>query len=178
MTQKKTQERVIGDKESDTEDEKRQLALKVKEFYESAAPGLVLQGVGILRKFRISEEVLSKLTNLEDFSKNVLADSNLTVQDMEKLTAFMSTVEGKAPTMFKTAMREMVKKLPRVPGGGRPRVPDEKKKKVLRELLDLLAKGGTRQSAALGRVARNNSISKRTMQRIWAEHQKAPREGY
>jgi len=154
-----------------TDEEKRELALKLKEFYESAAPGLVQQGTGILRKFGISEQVLGKLTNLDDFSQNVLADPNLTVQHIEEMTAFMRKVQGEGPRIFKTTMREMVKGLPRLPGGGRPRVTDEKRQAMRKEVLELLNKGESRVSVALKRVARSHEVSYRTMQRIWAQPQ-------
>jgi hypothetical protein len=171
MRQKKRQESVI-DSSSDNEDRKRELALKVTALYESVAPGTIQRAQEILRKLGFSEEVAGKFTDVKQFTERALADPNLNVTDVEKLTACLSTVEGKAPSIVKTAMREMVKGLPRMPGGGRPSVPDQKKKKVVKELLVLLSKGGTRPSAALRKVAKNNSISYRTMQRIWAEHQK------
>jgi len=149
-----------------TDEEKRELALKLKEFYESAAPTLVQQSVGILRRFGISEQVLGKLTNLEDFSKAALKDPNLTVKGVEDWTAFMRKIEGEGPQIFKTAMREMVKGLPRLPGGGRPRVPDEKRQAMRKEVLELLSKGGIRVSVALKRVARDHGVSYRTMQRV------------
>lgn len=159
-----------------THEEKRELALKLKEFYESAAPGLVEQGTEILRKFGISEQVLSKLTNLDDFSQSALADPNMTVRDIEDLTVFMRSVQDEGPRIFKTAMREMVKGLPRLPGGGRPGVTDEKRQAMRKEVLGLLSEGGTRVSVALKRVARSHEVSYRTMQRIWAEPQGKSRQ--
>jgi len=154
-----------------TDGEKRELALKLKEFYESAAPGLVQQGTGILRKFGINEQVLGKLTNMDDFSQSALADPNLTVQHIEEMTAFMRKVQGEGPRIFKTTMREMVKGLPRLPGGGRPGVTDEKRLAMRKEVLELLNKGGIRLSVALKRVARNHEVSYRTMQRVWTQPQ-------
>lgn len=162
-----------------TEEEKRELALKLKEFYESAAPGLVQRGVGILRGFGISEQVLGKLTNLQDFSKAALDDPNLTVKEIKDWTAFMRTIEGQAPTIFKTAMREMVKELPRIPGGGRPGMVDEEKETIRKEVLELFGRGGIRLSIAQKRIARNHGISYRSIQRIWAEptQEKLPENG-
>lgn len=150
-----------------TDEKKRELALKLKEFYESAAPGLVQQGAGILRGLGINEQVLGKLTNLDDFSQSALADPNLTVREIEDLTAFMRKVQGEGPRIFKTTMREMVKGLPRLPGGGRPPVSDEKRQAMRKEVLELLSKGGIRVSVALKRVAQNHGVSYRTMQRVW-----------
>jgi hypothetical protein len=172
MTQQKERSRPA------TEAEKRELTLKLKEFYESAAPGVVQHGVGVLRRFGISEQVLSKLTNLEDFSASALADPKLTVQDVKHWTDFMRKVQGEGPRIFKNIVREMVRGFPRLPGGGRPGVTDEKKQAARKEVLELLSKGGIRMSVALRRVARNHGISYRTMQRIWAQPQdKFPEKG-
>jgi hypothetical protein len=159
-----------------TDGEKRELARKLKEFYESLAPGLLQQGVGIMRRFGISESVLSKLTNLEDFSKSALADANLTAQDIQDWTAFMRKVQGEGPRIFKTTMREMVKELPRLPGGGRPGASDEEKQALREEALELLHKGEIRVSVVLKRIAQRHGISLRKMQRIWAQPQSKSRQ--
>jgi len=159
-----------------TDEEKRELALKLTEFYESLAPDLLQEGAGILRRFGISESVLSKLTNLEDFSKSALADPNMTVQDIKDWTAFMRKVQGEGPRIFKTTMREMVKALPRLPGGGRPGATDEQKQALREEALELLRKGEIRVSVALRRIAQRHGISLRKMQRIWAQPQSKLRQ--
>jgi transcriptional regulator GlxA family with amidase domain len=71
--------------------------------------------------------------------------------------------------MLKPALRNMVKDMPRIPGGGRPHsVPAaEEKQAMIEEVLVLM------RSVSLGnamkRVAIRHGISRRTIQRIWAD---------
>lgn len=153
-----------------SEQEKDALRPELAKFYESVSPALIKQGAEGLRRFGVlSEEMVDKLTNPERFAEAVLSDPKVSAEGIDKTAAIVRELQANGVRILKPALREMIKDMPRIRGGGRPHsVPDAKEKReMIEEVLALVrfVKLGT----AMNRVALRHGVSRRTMQRIWAE---------
>jgi len=153
-----------------SEQEKNELRPELAKFYGSVSPALIKQGAERLRQFGVfSDEMVDKLTNPETFASAVLNDPKVSSEGIEKMTALVRDLEANGLRMLKPALRNMVKDMPRIPGGGRPHsVPAaEEKQAMIEEVLVLM------RSVSLGnamkRVAIRHGISRRTIQRVWAD---------
>ena len=105
------------------------------------------------------------MSNLEEFSALLLEKGNVTAEDMKDLD-WLAEVQCDPARYFKPALKEMVKRMPRIRGGGRPRLPEteQEKQKLRDEVNGLIRNGKVRVSAALQRVAARSGVSHRTMQ--------------
>lgn len=156
------------------ERQKDELRPALTEFYGSVAPELVKQGAQILREFRISEEIMSKLTDPESFADAALKDPNLTSGDIEKLTGVLQEVQNNGTRVFKPIFRQLLKRMPRIPGGGRPHAVSslDEKRAIIEEVHKLLR--SVSPGIAKKRVAMKYGIGRRTVQRIWKERDQLP----
>lgn len=153
-----------------SEREKDALRPELAKFYGSMSPTLIKQGAEGLRRFGVlSDEMVDKLTNPERFAEAVLSDPKVSAEGIDKMAAIVRDLQANGVRLLKPALREMIKDMPRVRGGGRPRkVPDaEEKQAMIEEVLGLMR--SVKLGTAMNRVAVRHGVSRRTMQRIWAD---------
>lgn len=150
--------------------EKDALRSELAKFYGSVSPSLIKQGAEGLRRFGVlSDEMVDKLTNPERFAEAVLSDPKVSAEGIDKMAAIVRDLQANGMQILKPALREMVKDMPRIKGGGRPHsVPDAKEKlEMIDEVLELTR--SVKLGTAMRRVALRHGVSHRTMQRIWSD---------
>ncbi len=153
-----------------SEREKDALRAELAKFYGSMSPTLIKQGAEGLRRFGVlSDDMVDKLTNPERFAEAVLSDPKVSAEGIDKMAAIVRELQANGVGILKPALREMIKDMPRLRGGGRPHsVPDAKEKqKMIEEVLELMR--SVKLGTAMKRVATRHGVSHRTMQRIWSD---------
>jgi hypothetical protein len=143
---------------------------ELAKFYGSVSPTLLKQGTEGLRRFGVlSDEMVDKLTNPERFAEAVLSDPKVSAEGIEQMAAIIRDLRANGMRILKPALREMIRDMPRIRGGGRPRsVPDAKEKQeMIDEVFELLR--SVKLGTAMNRIALRHGVSRRTMQRIWAD---------
>jgi hypothetical protein len=157
-----------------SEQEKNELRVALTAFYGSVAPDLVKQGADILRRLGIREEIVSKLTDPESFANAALDDPKLTSNDIKQAAGLIQEVQDNPGRFFKPALRQWLKALPRIPGGGRtPVVPTLDEKREIIEFVHKLLLS-VKPGIAKQRAAMRYGISRRTVDRIWKNREKIP----
>ena len=153
-----------------SEREKDALRPELAKFYGSMSPTLIKQVAEGLRRFGVlSDEMVDKLTNPERFAEAVLSDPKVSAEGIDKMAAIVRDLQANGVRFLKPALREMIKDMPRIRGGGRPRcVPDAKEKQDMIEEVLVLVRS-VNLGTAMKRVAMRHGVSRRTMQRMWAE---------
>ncbi len=154
-----------------TEEEKRELIAAFDEMVNEMgidfAKGLeILQTIGI-GPTNLPTQLADPSIRSAFMLEKLLADKAATSKEVKQFTAvFQEIPRG----FFKRALRETLKEMPRIPGGGRPRLikTDQEKSKLREEVLQLIG-SGTRTGDALRRIAQRHGISYRQMQRIWSQ---------
>lgn len=159
---------------SEFQGEKDSLRAALKDLHESVAPELVNQGAEILRKVGIREEIVSKLTNPENFVNAALEDPRLTGKDVREVKELIQKVRKDPVRFFKPALRDWLKAMPRIIAGGRHPVvsTDDEKREIINYVHKLLLSVST--GIAMQRAALHFGISRRTVQRIWKHRDKIP----
>ena len=151
--------------------EKQQIVERTKNLYQNMCPEFIAAGIELFEKLGLPKELATKVGSMESFLSAVIKDSDITLEDVEKAEPLVQQMKLDPALIFKPALKKALSEMPRLRGGGRPRlVKTEAEKQSLRaEVDELVRKHHLSVQDAEKRTCLKHGLRLRTLQRIRAE---------